>query len=163
MTKLEFYNAQYASYKDGYEWPYGIGAGGVVYKHVSGKYYFLLLGRDEDGDLSYHLPKGTLHLDETLELCALREIKEEAGVNVMLKTFLGAKYTEFEYKNKKYNKTLLYFAAKYIDEAGIMDNEHDFKQWFGYDQAIEKLFKNPKQEDEFILRCNNYLMKNMHI
>lgn len=156
MTKLKYYKNQYNSYKDDKDvWPYGISSGGVVYKYEGDKYYYLLLGRNSNVD--YHLPKGTLHIGESLENCALREIKEEAGVTAELTTYLGGKNSNFEYKGQKYEKMLHYYAAELILDTDEMDNEHDFKIWCSYQEAVLKLQANLKSEGIFLDRCQQFL------
>ncbi|MFO0881928.1 MAG: NUDIX domain-containing protein [Candidatus Saccharimonadales bacterium] len=155
MTKLDLYTDEYSAKRA--QSPYGISAGGVVFKETDDKLEFLLLGRIVDGGTSYHLPKGTLYLGETLEACAIREIREEAGVNVTLKTYIGGKQASFEYEGKLSDKTIHYYVAEYTSDAEPMDNEHDFREWVSYEQAVEKLSTNKKREDIFVTRCMDYL------
>lgn len=155
MTKLDLYTDEYSAKRS--QSPYGISAGGVVYRKAGDGYEFLLLGRNIENDISYHLPKGTLYLDETLEACAIREIREESGVNVLLKTYIGGKQASFEYEGKLSDKTIHYYVAEYTSDAEPMDNEHDFREWVSYEQAVEKLSTNKKREDIFVTRCMDYL------
>ena len=158
MTKLDLYVDEYSTKSA--KAPYGISAGGVVYRKTAGSYEFLLLGRNDNNGISYHLPKGTLHLDETIENCATREIREEAGVEVHLTTYLGGKHATFDFKGKPNDKIFHYYAAEFIGEATPMDNEHDFREWCQYDDAIVKLRPNTKREDIFIERAKKYLGSN---
>lgn len=155
MTQLDFYNSEYRANSSGL--PYHISAGGVVYKKVGDIVDYLLLGRDDNGVTTYHLPKGTLHIDETLESCAVREISEESGCKIELKTYLGAKTEQYTYLDGYYDKTLHYYAAEYLGNADMMDAEHDFKEWCSYDEATNKLKTNIKREDIFLERAKNYL------
>lgn len=155
MIELDLYKDEYSPRTAGTA--YGISAGGVVYRKNGNEYQFLLLGRNGADGVSYHLPKGTLHLGETIEDCAVREINEEAGVNVQLKTFIGGKQAAFLYDGQNSDKTFLYYAAEYISEAEPMDKEHDFREWCTYNDAIDKLQLNIKHEDVFVERANKYL------
>lgn len=155
MADMLFYKNEYSS--TGADSPYCITAGGVVYRKQGGIYKYLLLGRNDSGVKSYHLPKGTLNINETLEHCALREIAEEAGVNVKIKTYIGGRQAAYEYKGKKYDKMLHYFATEYVSEANDMDSEHDFKIWCNYEEALNKLQSNVKQEYIFLTRCKDFL------
>lgn len=155
MADLQFYKDEYSS--DGANLPYCIAAGGVVYRKQENNFEFLLLGRNDIGGTSYHLPKGTLHINETLEQCAVREIAEEAGVNVKLITYLGGRQSAYEHKGKKYDKMLHYYACEYVGEANNMDAEHDFIKWCSYEEALNKLQSNVKQEHVFLKRCKKYL------
>lgn len=155
MIELDLYTDEYSGRSAGA--PYGISAGGVVYRKQGNDYEFLLLGRHDRGGTSYHLPKGTLHLGEGIEAAALREITEEAGVHVRLKTFIGGKQAVFTNNDNEYDKTFLYYAAEYTGEANPMDAEHDFREWCSYEEAIKKLEPNIKQENVFVARTQNYL------
>lgn len=155
MTNLYGYNKEYNAIND--VSPFGISAGGVVYRKVDQDFEFLLLGRTEETGITYHLPKGTLHVDETLESCAIREIAEEAGVEVELKAYIGARAEEYQQDENLYRKTLHYYVAEFLSEAESMDNEHDFKEWCSFEDAIAKLSPSIKQENEFIVRANQYL------
>lgn len=155
MTNLDLYNEDYSAKRA--DAPYGISAGGVVYRGSAQELKFLLLGRERDGEVSYHLPKGTLHIDETLEQCAVREIAEEAGVEVALKTYLGGKHSEIVYHGEVSDKLFHYYAAEFIGDTNQMDDEHDFREWVSYEEAIERLKHNKKREDIFITRCHEYL------
>jgi len=153
---IDLYQSEYRAAPGG---PiYHISAGGVVYKKFGNEYKFLLLGRrNKAGTIVYHLPKGTLHVGETLEHCAVREIAEEAGVVVLLKSYIGGRHAVFDYEDVQYDKIIHYFIASYVQEAGEMDDEHDFRQWFTYDEAVTKLQAHVKSEDVFVTRCKEYL------
>lgn len=155
MTQLAFYPEQYSS--NGSTMPYAIAAGGVVYKKVGSDFVYMILGRHQDSTITYHLPKGTVRVDETLESAAVREIAEEAGVRVTLHTYLGATTNRYSFNGKDFDKTVHIFAAEYVDEAGDMDNEHDTREWYGYDEALDKLNQERKNEGHFLVRCKEYL------
>jgi 8-oxo-dGTP pyrophosphatase MutT (NUDIX family) len=155
MIELDLYIDEYSGRSAGA--PYGISAGGVVYRKQGKTYEFLLLGRSSEKGASYHLPKGTLHLGEGIESAAAREITEEAGVHVRLKTFIGGKQAIFVLNGKEFDKTFLYYVAEYIGESDPMDDEHDFREWFSYEDAIKKLETHIKQENVFVARAYNYL------
>lgn len=155
MTKLYGHDSEYKAIND--ITPYGISAGGVVYRKQGKDYMYLLLGKKEEGEITYHLPKGTLHVDETLEACALREIAEEAGLSVELKSYLGAKTEDYIRGDQTYLKTLHYYVAEYVADTESMDHEHDFREWCDFEDAIVKLSPNLKQENVFIERADKYL------
>lgn len=153
-------------YRASKDWPYAIAAGGIVYRTSGAGTEVLLLVREPgsykgshlDKVTSYHLPKGHLHQSETLEVTAIREIAEEAGVEAEIVTYLGAKQDEFEFRGLIHNKTVHYFAAKYIDEIQEMDNEHSSKEWFSVEDAVQLTSPpNTKGEDEFLRRLKKYL------
>lgn len=157
MTQLNLYKDEYSPRTS--DSPYGISAGGIVYKKTDKGIEYLILGRTDKGLKSYHIPKGTLHIDETLEQCAVREIAEEAGVEIVLRTYLGGKQVNFEFKGVPNDKIIHYYAAEYIGESRDMDNEHDFRQWYSYEEAVKKLESHIKREDVFLERCHEYLQR----
>ena len=157
MTELNNYKNEYSAKKNAS--PYAITAGGVVYKKVGIIYEYLLLVR-KDTPVSYHLPKGTLHIDETLEDCARREILEETGMLTRLTAYLGATTDQFTYKDVYFDKTTHYYAAGYVATKAPMDSEHDGYIWCTYEDAINKLAIGIKQEQRFLNRCLEYLHSN---
>lgn len=160
MTKIDLYEVEYKA-RNGVT-PYAIAAGAVVYRQAEKGYEFLLLGRNEqDGKLTYHLPKGTVHIDETIEATAVREVAEEAGVFAQLRTYIGGTTRQYTYKDVYYDKTIHYFVAEFVSEAEAMDKEHDFREWYAFDRAKELLSISPKNEGEFVERANKYLAENI--
>jgi 8-oxo-dGTP pyrophosphatase MutT (NUDIX family) len=155
MTNLYGHDKEYNAIND--TMPFGISAGAAVFRKQGSGFEFLILGKKEDGEITYHLPKGTLHIDETLEECAKREIVEEAGVTVELKAYIGAKTEEYIRETHVYIKTLHYYAAEYCGESEAMDDEHDFREWCGIEDALRKLSPNLKHENEFISHAAQYL------
>ncbi len=155
-------------YRANNAWPYAIAAGCVVYRVDGGKIEVLLLKRNpghqndpERADATYNLPKGHLKMNDTLEATALRETKEEAGVEVEIETYLGATTHEFTHpRYSEYNvKTTHYFAAKYSHDLGDKDDEHDEVLWCDLNQATIHLAKPDARRDEakFIDRLKDYL------
>lgn len=150
------------SFRSTQEWPYHISAGGVV---LNNKNEVLLLKRhlEPGGDPGgYHLPKGTLEAEETLEHCALREIQEESGWLTELVGYLGAINRSFVHKldGQHIDKTTHYFLAKSLQKTQDHDNEHDEVVWLPIAEALELLHNMPKSEDNIILRALAY--KKLH-
>lgn len=146
-------------------WPYAISAGCVVYRENSGGIEVLLLSRTPDHAYNntsldtYNLPKGHVDRTETLEVAALRETEEEAGVTAEITAYLGSSIRIFthpvhEIENQK---TTHYFAAKWLKDLPEIDGEHDGKEWVSLPEAIQLLSKNPKQEDEIVKRLQDFL------
>ena len=70
----------------------------VIIKHPTEKNTILLLKRQIKAELFYEPPGGRVEYDaackvaEKLEECALREVKEELGVDVRLGRYIGSYY-----------------------------------------------------------------------
>ncbi len=65
-----------------------VSAGGVVYREVDGNIQAVLCGRSDP--VLWSLAKGTPDPGETLEETALREVREETGLEVELDSTIGA-------------------------------------------------------------------------
>ena len=140
--------------------PYHISVGGAAYEIIEGKPYVVLLGRyQEDGD-HFHLPKGTLHIGESLEDCAKREVVEESGFECSIKTLLGGFTQNYTARDGlAVEKTTLYFAMEIEKNHNTHDDEHDFVALVELDDAITKLSQTEpqKREYEIIERLKTWL------
>ena len=120
------------------EWPYHVSCGGIVYRSKGDELEVMMLVH-HDG--SFDIPKGTLHFGETLEACALREVKEESGQITEITGYLGSRLDEGVDKNSsaKISKATHYFALKWLSDTGIHDDEYDRIEWARPDEAQNKL------------------------
>lgn len=117
-----------------------VAAGGLV---INEKNELLFIYRRKHWDL----PKGKLDEGETIEQCALREVKEEVGLNnVTLKSFLCK--TQHVYFDKWLNKEVEKEAWWYLmyasaNEKLIAQTEEDIEQviWADETQLPELLNK----------------------
>ena len=134
-----------------------ISAGGVVYRLVDGRIESVLCGRalssgGEKRDItasesrsegySWSLAKGTPDPGETLQETALREVREETGLEVEISASLGAIDYWFGRRefDVRYHKTV-YFYLMVAVGGGIElhDPEFDVVQWFPSEEALEAL------------------------
>ncbi len=119
---------------------YETSAGGAVYRKSKSKLEFLVVQHS-----SHHrwvLPKGWIDSGETKEQTAVREVKEEAGVEVELGKYLGE--TTIFYTNpekEKVRKTSHFFLMKH--EKGDPAKDHGWEiedtTWLLAEEAIKKL------------------------
>ena len=65
-----------------------VSSGGVVFRHSEGRLETVLCGRSEP--VRWSLAKGTPDPGETLEETALREVREETGLEVEMEEPLGS-------------------------------------------------------------------------
>ncbi len=63
-------------------------AGALVYQKHAGEFYYLLVSTVQDSDL-FVLPQGHNDAGESLEETAVRETREEAGVEISIEKRLG--------------------------------------------------------------------------
>lgn len=152
-------------YRSTREWPFHISCGGVVYRLREGQPEFVVLyrsARRREGRETWHLPKGTLHSHETLEQCALREIREESGLEVEVEGYLGTLHGAWNdgATGRHIDKTTHYFLCRYLaDHPDGMDREHDRVDWLPAAEAIRKLDLVPKREAEAIRRAERFLAR----
>ena len=91
---------------------------------------------------SHHLPKGTPEPGETREETALREVREETGLNVEILRFVG----EINYliqcfgSGKKLKKTVFFYLMKSTGgDFSLHDEEFDFAKWVKVSEIVNTL------------------------
>jgi 8-oxo-dGTP pyrophosphatase MutT (NUDIX family) len=116
-------------------------AGGIVIRFVEGAPQ-LVVGRrrrDRDG-VTWTLPKGTPHVPETTEETAVREVREETGLDVrIVRRFDSIAYV-FVQGRTRIHKTVHYFLM--VPTGGDLDrHDHEFDEvrWIGFDDAATML------------------------
>jgi len=83
-----------------------ISCGGVVIH--KGK--VLLLYKNQNGRyMGWVMPKGTLESDETYKQAALREVREETGVNARIIQYIGKTQYNFRGNDEIVNKTVYWY------------------------------------------------------
>lgn len=117
-------------------------AGGLVFKQVNGK-RMVLLGRHEES-MEWKLPKGTLNNNESVEECAIREVKEETGYNPKIIEFIN--FVNWSYYGKKefFNEIAFFYIMELENEMQYEqdvdgDNEFDRVEWMEVEDAIKIL------------------------
>ena len=97
----------------------------------------LMLKRTDNS--KWTLPGGTLELNESLIDCAVREVKEEAGINVVVKDIIGT-YTDpnirIEYSDGEVRRefTIVYYGETNTATIEI-DNESEEYKWISIDEV----------------------------
>jgi 8-oxo-dGTP pyrophosphatase MutT (NUDIX family) len=84
------------------------------------------------------LPKGTPNAGETLEETALRETREETGLQVEIEAPLGAIQYFFVRGRTRFQKTVHFFLMRPVGGA-LDDHDHEFDDvdWFQLEEALE--------------------------
>ena len=133
-------------------------AGGVVYYDAGGDGPVYLLMSNRKG--YWEFPKGHVDPGETEEEAAIREVREETGlddVKVVSGFKVKIKYT-YSKDGKKYPKEVVFFLMKAEPKRVEVSEEHTGYVWLKYEDAIKKIsYDNARKVLE---KAHKFLMKN---
>jgi len=133
-----------------------VSCGGVViYRNK-----VLLLYKNRNGRFKgWVLPKGSIEHDETLKQAALREVKEESGVNARLQKYMGK--TEYAFKNPDNNEPLYKIVHWYLMSASSFFCKPQAEEYF-FDVGFYKqheAYHLLKYDDERRVMCRAFLAR----
>lgn len=112
-------------------------AGAFIYRKENGEPLFLLMVK-KNGE--YDLAKGHIEKGESAEMAAIREIKEETGLDVDFIPYFTASTRYFFYeRRRKVLKTVKFFLAEAKAKNVRVSYEHKGYEWVDYDSAVMKL------------------------
>lgn len=135
-----------------------VSAGGLVIRVVAGRPE-LVLGRrrrERDGFV-WSLPKGTPEVGETREETALREVREETGLEVRILSYFDKIEYSFVRASERIEKTVHYYIMEAIGGTfDDYDKEFDELRWVPMDEAISLL--DFSTESTLIQRAYSELM-----
>lgn len=118
-------------------------AGGlVVDERVDGPYCVLIAHRSSAGALQWTLPKGGLEADEELAEAAVREVREETGLDAGVVAKLGVIDYWFVWRPDavRYHKYVHYFVMAYLGgDMRAKDDEAEEVVWLPVREALERL------------------------
>jgi 8-oxo-dGTP pyrophosphatase MutT (NUDIX family) len=110
-------------------------AGGVVHRTVDGETEILLVHRR--APVLWALPKGTPDSGETIEETALRETREETGIEVEIEAPLSAIRYFFVRSTTRFHKTVHFFLMRPVGGAiELHDGEFDEVRWARVGEAL---------------------------
>ena len=117
-----------------------ISAGGIVARKSEDRIQVLLVRRDE----YWQLPKGLVERNESFEETAVREVKEETGMDAEIMKKIGKINYWYRKEDKRIYKVVHFFL---MESKGGSIEEHDHEmdevKWFSIDEACEIIsFKN---------------------
>lgn len=126
-------------------------AGGVLYRRAGDRLdvALILVGKQRP---RWMLPKGTLNTNETPEQAALREVREETG----LEGRMVAPLERIEYwfaskqgpKPVRFHKFVHFFLMEYVS-GSVDDHDHEVEEarWVEINEAVDLLaFENEKSQ-----------------
>ena len=117
-----------------------VSAGGVVHRVRAGVHEVVVCGRSDPE--VWGLPKGTPDQGETREQTALREVREETGLEVAIEGFIDSiDYWFVDRRDSgRRGKTVLFYLMSSIGgDISRHDHEFDFVEWMPVDRASETL------------------------
>ncbi|WP_410764793.1 bis(5'-nucleosyl)-tetraphosphatase [Haloferax sp. DFSO60] len=115
-----------------------VSAGAILFRDTRGRREYLLL-KSRPGD--WEFPKGGVEGNEELQQTAIREIKEEAGIEEfrLIDGFREDYSYVFEANGKTIHKTVHLFIAHSFEASAELSTEHRDLQWRDYEQAINTI------------------------
>ena len=114
-----------------------VGVGVIIEKNGE----ILLIKRTNvHGEGTWSTPGGHLEYKESPEECAIREVKEETGVDISDVRFKGISNDLFEESGKHY--VTVWMEGKYLSGKPVVDAGHEASDigWFSWDELPRKLF-----------------------
>ena len=113
-------------------------AGGVIYRSSDGRVEVVLAHRGEPP--LWALPKGTPAAGETLEETALRETREETGLEVELVARIDSIRYFFVRGSVRFHKTVHFYLMRAVGgDLDSHDQEFDEVRWVQLEEAGELL------------------------
>lgn len=102
-------------------------AGGIVYKKQNDQLLILLIRTSgttaQERDNVWTFPKGHINEGESDEIAAIREVREESGVNAKIIQNLGKSQYSFISHKQKIDKMVSWYIMEYI--SGSIDDHDD--------------------------------------
>ncbi len=129
-------------------------AGVIVYKQHNGRCHYLLLLYPGG---YWEFPKGKLEEGETKQQAAIRELKEETGLEAQLESGFEEMIT-YTFKNrlkKMQDKEVHFFIGKAHDDHVVLSDEHHDFTWATYDKALEYI--RHQNARDLLKKADNFL------
>ncbi len=120
-------------------------AGGIVFKKENSKTYILVT--QHSAHHGWVFPKGLIDEGEDRATAALREVKEEGGVEArIIKELPNVEYF-YKFENQSIKKKVTYFLMEYIlGDIADHDWEMEAAEWLEVEQVENRLsYKTDKQ------------------
>jgi len=115
-----------------------VSAGGVVYRHQGGdREVTLAARRTRRGELVWGLPKGGIDEGETAEEAAIREVREETGLEAEIEAPLGVIRYFYVWEGVRVRKAVRFFLMRATGgDVAAHDHEMEDVRWFPLQTAL---------------------------
>ena len=113
-------------------------AGGVVFRRTDGDVHIALASRrTRRGELAWGLPKGLIEPDEQPQDAALREVREETGLEAEIDRDLGSISYFYQWGGEGVRKSVRFFLMR-ATGGDISDHDHEMEEvrWFPLAKAV---------------------------
>ena len=133
-----------------------VSAGGVVYRSepagpagvLGGELEIALAARrTQKGDLAWGLPKGNIEPGESREEAAVREVREETGVEAVVEQSLGDSRYFYVWEGQRIRKVVHFFLMR-ATGGDITDHDHEMEEvrWFPLAEALREASYSGERE-----------------
>ena len=126
-----------------------VSAGGVAFRWKGSEPEIAIISSKPK--LRWQLPKGIVDPGESPEITAVREVREEAGIETHLLSLI--KTIEYWYRSTKYGKPVRFhkfvhfYLLEYVSgDVANHDHEVEESRWVSFEEAIQMLdFKSERE------------------
>ena len=116
-----------------------VSAGGVVYRREGDLEVLLAARRTRRGDLAWGLAKGGIEPEESIEDAALREVREETGIDAEIESSLGETRYFYVWDDVRVRKVVHFFLMRAIGgDIEDHDDEMEDVRWFPLERALKR-------------------------
>jgi 8-oxo-dGTP pyrophosphatase MutT (NUDIX family) len=117
-----------------------VSAGGVVYRRdADGIEILLAARRTRRGALAWGLAKGGIEDGETAEAAAVREVREETGIDAEIEGSLGETRYTYVWEDVRIRKTVHFFLMRAVGgDPADHDDEMEDVRWFPLERALKR-------------------------
>lgn len=116
-----------------------VSAGGVVYRRRKGRIEIALAARrTRRGELAWGLAKGAIEPGEAAESAAVREVREETGLEAEIEAPLGDIRYFYVWEGVRVRKAVHFFLMRATGgRISLHDREMEEVRWFPLEEALE--------------------------